>query len=87
MTKHSQRTRDYEALGRQIESMYDAVNPDRHALYRTAFLKGVVAGVGGVIGATLVVALLIWLLSLFGQVPFIGHFVETIRHTLQQHEQ
>jgi gas vesicle protein len=41
-------------------------------------------GAGGVIGATLVVALLIWLLSLFDNVPLIGHFVETIRNTIQR---
>ena len=78
-----QKSEDYEKLGRQIESMYDAVNPDRTKLYRTAFLKGIAQGVGGVIGATVIVALLIWLLSLFQEIPVLGHFVDSIQNSLQ----
>ena len=74
---------DYQKLGEQVVDLYDALKPNRTALYRTSFFKGIVGGLGGVIGATVGVALLIWLLSLFGQVPFIGHFIDTIRHTIQ----
>ena len=65
--------------------MYDTVNPDRKQVYRSAFLRGVASGVGGVIGATIVVALLLWLLSLFSEVPILGHFVQSVRHTLESH--
>lgn len=77
-------SKDYEKMGRMIESMYDAVNPNRKALYRTAFLKGIATGVGGVIGATVVIALVLWLLSLFTEVPLIGGFVESLQNTLEQ---
>ena len=81
----AQKNADYRKLGEQIESMYDAVRPDRTALYRTSFLKGVATGVGGVVGATIVVALLIWLLSFFQEIPFLGHIVESARHSLERH--
>jgi hypothetical protein len=84
-TDRQKRTEEYQKLGRQIESMYDAVNPDRTSLYRTAFLKGVAQGVGGIIGATVVVALLVWLLSLFQEIPGLGHVIDSVRHTLQRH--
>lgn len=74
---------DYQKLGEQVVDLYDALKPNRTALYRASFLKGIVGGLGGVIGATVGVALLIWLLSLFGQIPFVGHFVDSIRHTIQ----
>jgi hypothetical protein len=74
---------NYEALGKQVAALYDHLNPDRGGLYRTAFLKGIVTGVGGVMGATLVVAMLAWLLSIFGQVPFIGPISDNVRNTLQ----
>lgn len=76
--------KDYEKMGRQFESLFDSVRPDRGTFYRAAFLKGVLGGVGGVVGATVVIALLIWALSLFDNVPLIGNFVESIRNTLQK---
>lgn len=77
-------SKDYEKMGRQFEALFDSVRPDRGTFYRAAFLKGVLGGVGGVIGATVVIALLIWTLSLFDSVPLIGDFVESIRDTLQK---
>lgn len=76
----------YEKLGRQLESLYDAINPKRSVVYRTALLRGVFTGVGGVIGATLVVALLLWILSLFNELPFIGGVTESIQQTIDQSE-
>ncbi len=75
--------KNYQQLGRQVVELYDELKPNRAALYRTNFLKGVVSGLGGIVGATLGIAALLWLLSLFGQVPIVGHFVDTVRHTLQ----
>jgi len=75
--------KNYEQLGRQVVDLYDALKPNRAALYRTNFLKGLVSGLGGIVGATVGIALLLWLLSLFGQIPIIGHFVDAVRHTLQ----
>lgn len=75
---------DYEALGKQVAALYDHINPDRAGLYRTAFFKGVVTGLGGVIGATLVIVILVWVLSLFEQVPFVGPILENISDTIQK---
>ncbi|HEY1835494.1 MAG TPA: DUF5665 domain-containing protein [Candidatus Saccharimonadales bacterium] len=74
---------DYTRLGKQVVELYAELQLNRKVLYRTSFIKGILSGLGGVIGATIGVALLLWLLSLFGQVPFIGHFVESVKHTLQ----
>lgn len=70
-------------MGRQLESLYDAANPGRRALYKAAFLKGILGGVGGVIGATVVVALLLWLLSLFSELPLVGDFMDSLRNTIE----
>lgn len=74
---------DYEALGKQVAALYDTINPDRKSLYRTAFFKGIVTGLGSVIGATVVIALLVWLLSLAGSVWFIGPIVDNFKETIQ----
>lgn len=70
-------------LGRQLEALYDSVDISKGAFYRIALLKGIMTGVGGVIGATVVIALLIWVLSLFDNVPLVGDFVDAISRTIE----
>lgn len=77
------RKKDLEQLGAQVMALYDHLNPDRVGLYRTAFLKGVVTGVGGVIGATIVIAILAWTLTLLGHIPFLKDITTTTQETLQ----
>ncbi len=74
---------EYEQMGRDLEALYLNIHPDKLAFYKAAFLRGVLGGVGGVIGATVVIALLLWVLSLFNNVPLIGGFVEAIQRTIE----
>jgi len=81
---HKQRTAgEYEQMGRDLEAMYLNINPNKTTFYKAAFLRGILGGVGGVIGATVIIALLLWLLSLFNDVPLIGGFVDAIRRTIE----
>ncbi len=73
---------DYEKIGKAIVSLQD-VFVDKKRLYKTAFIKGLFSGLGGVVGATLLVAVLLWVLSFFHTIPLIGNFTETIRNTIQ----
>lgn len=77
---------DFEALGKQVAALYDHINPDRKGLYRTAFLKGVVTGLGGVIGATIVIAILAWVLALVGHVPLLGPISNNVRETIENRQ-
>ncbi len=79
-----QKFQDYEKLGKQVAALYDAINPDRKGLYRTAFLKGVVTGLGGVIGATVVVALIAWLLALAGTFEAIKPLTNNFKESIQR---
>ena len=76
--------KDYAELGKQVQAVYEAINPDRAAVYRTALIKGIFTGVGTVVGATLVIALLAWVLSLFSEIPLVGGFVESIQTTIEE---
>lgn len=78
---------DFEALGKQVAALYDHINPDRAGLYRTAFLKGIVTGLGSVLGATIVIVVLAWFLSLLGHLPFVGQIFENTRTTIQEQKQ
>jgi hypothetical protein len=77
-------TDDYEHLGRMMETIYDTNYASKHRLVFISFLKGVAAGFGGVIGATIVVAVLVWTLSLFHNVPFINKITNNIQNTVRR---
>ena len=78
---------DYEKLGRAVES---ALVKDYIELLRStkrqiwsAFIRGIFTGLGSVIGATLVVALIISLLNVLGGAPFIGQYIQDVGHSIK----
>jgi hypothetical protein len=75
--------KEYEALGRLVASIYESGYLDKKQTYKMSFIKGVVGGLGGVIGATIVVALLLWILSAFRQVPLLGPVIRNTQHTVE----
>lgn len=75
-------SKEYEQLGRAVSAIFETGYLDKNQAYKTSFFKGIFSGLGGVIGATLVAALIIWLLSFFGNVPLIGKFVTKVNQTI-----
>lgn len=68
---------------RLTELLMKAEYVDRRSFYLHGFLRGVVAGAGTVLGATVLIALLLWILSFFDTVPLIGPFIDQTRQTIQ----
>lgn len=66
-----------------IEEIFNDIYAHRLRIYWVNFLRGVSFSVGGIIGATVVIAIVIWLLSLFSNVPVIGNFFHQTQQTLQ----
>ncbi len=66
-----------------LEELFQDFYNHRYQLYWMNLLRGIFFGFGTVIGGTIFVALLLWLLSLFGQVPLIGDFVDTIQKSVE----
>ncbi|HEX5797297.1 MAG TPA: DUF5665 domain-containing protein [Candidatus Saccharimonadales bacterium] len=56
---------------------------DRKAFYLHSFLRGMVIGAGGVLGATVLIAVLLWILSLFDTIPFVGPVIDSARETIK----
>jgi hypothetical protein len=79
--------KQYEELGRAVSSVFETGYLDKHKSYKMSFVKGLFQGLGGAIGATILVALVIWLLSLFSQVPLLGRLTENLRNTVQVQQQ
>jgi hypothetical protein len=74
---------DYEQLGRMLANIYETGYINRNQAYKMSFLKGILAGFGGVVGATLVVAIVLALLSLFTDLPIVGPLLNPVQDTLQ----
>lgn len=74
---------DYEQLGRMMVAIVESGYMNRKQLLKMSFLRGLVAGLGGVIGATIVVAVLIWVFSLLDEVPLIGRLFENLRDSIE----
>lgn len=53
-------------------------------LVLTNLLAGIFRGIGGVIGATLVVALLFYILNIFVDFPLIGQYFEELKNILDR---
>lgn len=73
---------DYAELGRQMENIYLSGAADTKQLLKNSFLKGIVGGVGSVLGATIVIALLLWTLSLLDTVPLVGPIFDNLEETI-----
>ena len=82
-SKDSKRKSDYEQIGKMVQNIYDSGYVDRNTVFKMSFLKGLAAGVGSVVGATIVVALLLWVLNLFESVPLLGPLTEKLQDTVE----
>lgn len=76
--------KQYEELGRIVAAVYETGYLDAAKSYRMSFIKGLFQGLGGVVGATLLVALLIWVLSFFDELPLIGTIVDQVQRAVEQ---
>jgi hypothetical protein len=83
MTKNQEDTPvDTKAAVQALEYMFAAGYVSRKKLYLENFVRGIFFSVGSIIGATIVIALLIWILSLFDTAPLIGDLVKSLKNTL-----
>lgn len=82
--KKSQTRPPQVEVARLAEILFKADYIDKKRLYLHNFIRGAAFGAGSVIGATVIIGLVVWILSLFGTVPFIGPLLENTRNTIEQ---
>jgi Domain of unknown function (DUF5665) len=78
--------RNHDEIAKALEILFATDYIDKKKLYLSNFLRGMAFSAGGVIGATIVIALLLWALSLFDNVPLIGPLLENTRQTIEQNQ-
>jgi hypothetical protein len=76
---------DNERGARQaiLEDLFYDFNRNRHQVYVMNFVRGIFFGLGSVLGATVLVAILAWVLSFFIYLPGIGHSIQQVQHSIQ----
>lgn len=85
MVKQEQKSKNTKIDAAHLsELLMKAEYVDRKSFYLHGFFRGIAAGAGTVLGATVVIALLLWVLSLFDTVPLIGPTIDHARQTIEQ---
>jgi hypothetical protein len=83
---HSKIKKDNEVGARRaiLEDLFYDFHSSRHQVYWMNFTRGIFFGVGSVLGGTVVIALVVWILSLLVDLPGgIGNFIQSIVNTVQ----
>lgn len=67
-----------------LEDLFNDFNRNRFSVYKFNFIRGIFFGLGSVLGGTVVLGLLVWLLNLTGHlVPGVADFVNNVTHVMQ----
>lgn len=68
-----------------IEELFYDLNSSRAQIYRMNFFRGLFFGLGSALGATLLVAIAIWLLGWFGGIfPPLADFMNNLTEAMQE---
>lgn len=81
--------KDQSASARRtvIEELFNDYYNDRRNIYRVNFFRGIFFGLGSVLGATVVVAFIVWLLSFLVGLPGIGNTIEQAQKSIESGKQ
>ena len=71
-----------------LEDLFNDFHRSRYTIYKFNFIRGIFFGLGSVIGGTVVIALLVWLLNLTGNlIPGIADFIHEVVRVVQAGKQ
>lgn len=75
---------DYERIGRDIEMLYLAGQRNKRRLLALGFLRGLAQGFGAVVGASIVVAMVLWVLGFLTGAPLIGEYFKSVKDSINE---
>lgn len=84
MAKNKKQEDPKLTAARMVDMLTRAEHIDRKKLLFQNFLRGIFFGAGSVLGATVLITLLLWILSLFDSFPFIGPIIENAQESIEQ---
>lgn len=77
---------DQERAARKtlLEQLFIDLNRSRFQVYKINFVRGLFFGLGSVLGGTVVIAMLVWILAALSQyIPILSDSFETLRQILE----
>lgn len=69
-----------------LENLFEDYYKYRRQLYVMNLVRGIFFGFGSVVGGTIVVALLLWLLSVLHYFPFLEQLTEAVQSSLESRQ-
>lgn len=86
-TRVAQRLHDDNEKGSRqalLEELFNDFNRNRYEIYKINFFRGIFFGFGSLLGGTMLIVLLVWVLNLTGQlVPSVAGFIDQILSVMQ----
>lgn len=73
-----------EAKKAVLDELFNDIYANRKRIYKLNFIRGILFGAGSALGGTIVIALIVWLLSLFVNAPFVGELFENAQQSIQR---
>ena len=90
MKKVTQKVKKENELGARravLEDLFYDFHSSRRQVYTMNFVRGIFFGFGSVIGGTIVIALVVWILTWLADIPGgFGDFIQYIVDTVQNAE-
>lgn len=86
MAKKSPTNTESAQAAKALQALFASEYVDKKKLYQQNFIRGLTFGMGSILGATVGIALLLWFLSLFQQVPLLGDFVQNVEQTITENK-
>lgn len=83
VSKAAEAKTEQAARRKLIEELFYDFHSSRKQVYKINFVRGLLFGLGSVLGGTVLVAIVVWILSLFVDWPGIGDFLERFLNTLE----
>jgi hypothetical protein len=67
-----------------FEEFFNDYYKRRRQVYHMNLVRGIWFGFGSVLGGTLLITLLLWILSFFHQIPFLNDIIDSIQNSIEQ---
>lgn len=80
--KEKPKKEDIEDVAKAVQTILESGYSSNRQVYKVNFIRGIVFGFGSVLGATVLVGLITWLLSYFDNMWFIGGLIDAVRDSL-----